>query len=338
MPISCRIIALVAVPLALALWAPPASAWTRTVIDPCTADPQTSCELANQRHEVYAPTPPARGELVVHFHGTFGRPSNHRKISEFLASQGFHVMTVKYDADTTAASACPNAVELTDPNCFRRFRGESVFGQNVADPDGQAYNHSAIFVSKANSVMNRVLKLSSYLSNNYASDGWGQFQVRDASGDCTSLNPTYNTCDLRWNLAGIGGHSQGSGVALYLSKFYGLRQVSMMSGPQDTWSSSAANWIGEGGFATSANLMWGFGHTDDSEFAGQTLAWDVLGIPGTPTDQGIGSPWGGSQRLTTSLEPACVSATAEHGSTVTDSCTPGDPPTYQPVWLASYGG
>ncbi|MEX2196244.1 MAG: hypothetical protein WD844_13240 [Thermoleophilaceae bacterium] len=339
MQIRRQALMFVAVTAAMAVFVTPAGAWTRTVINPCTPDSATSCEFfATKWHEVYMPTAPARNQLAIFFHGTLGKPSNNRKIAEYLAGQGFHVMSVKYDADTTAKSACPDSVETTDPNCFRRFRGESVFGENVSDPVGQAFDHSSISVSKPNSVMNRVLNLATYLSTNYAAQGWAQFQMRDVNGNCTSTNTTYNTCDMRWSLAGIGGHSQGSGIALYLSKFFGLRQVAMLSGPQDTWASSAANWIAEGGFTTSSSVMWGFAHTADGEYSGQSLAWGVLGIPGGLTDQAVGSPWGGSHRLTTSVAPACIRPTAAHGSTVTDDCTPGTPPIYQPVWLATYGG
>jgi hypothetical protein len=52
------------------------------------------------------------------------------------------------------------------------------------------------------------------------------------------------------------------------------------------------------------------------------------------TSVGVGYPYAGSRRLkTTSLSVLCA-----HSSVVEDTCTPGNPPAYAPVWNYMFDG
>jgi hypothetical protein len=118
-------------------------------------------------------------------------------------------------------------------------------------------------VSQSESIANRLLKLVNYLASTtpYQNQGWGRFR------DTTSFNGRYGTYDLVWSLVIIGGHSQGSGAALYAGKFYDLLGISMLAGPQDSWDDGGvyvARWITEGGFVTPPAEIFAFGNDKDA--------------------------------------------------------------------------
>lgn len=314
-----------------------ASTWVLTKIDPCSTGLGIDCESnSNNRHWVYAPTP-ASNKLAVFFSGTFGNPAGTTKVSEALAVAGYHVINLRYKNGTAANGLC-DGLRLSDPDCFRKYRNEVVFGAGVANPDGFAYDSDKVDVNKANSGANRLLQVVDYLHDNYSSQGWGQFQS-------TTWNATYSQWNPTWSTLTTGGHSQGGGVALYLGKFYALDGTAMFSSPQDGWNEGGTNyvpnWISEGGFDVPLADVYGFDHeTEESNMtAQQTANWASLGLQGPITDTDVNSPpYGGSNQLQTSAAPACpLSPTKYHGSTATDNCTPGAPPTHQPVWLHAYG-
>lgn len=309
-----------------------ASAWTRYPINPCAPDSAITCD-GSAPHVVYTPTPHARNELAVFFGGTFSTPGNYDKISENLAAQGYHVINMRFVNDVAVANLCPNTTRLSDPECHRKFRAENMWGENVPDPYGHAYDSTAISVGQADSIANRLLKLVNYLATTepYEGQDWGQFR------DTASFNATYGTYDLVWALVAIGGHSQGAGIGLYAGKFYGLMGVSMFAGPQDSWNDRRvyiANWITQGGFLTATTSMFGFGNDRDALYPRQTAAWAALNLPGAITSVTVGYPYGHSHRLkTTSYSALCA-----HSSAAEDACTPGNPPTYAPVWNYMYDG
>ncbi len=321
-----------------ALSTPAAAGYTLTKINPCSTGTSIDCEFnTNRYHWVYAPSSPDN-RLAVLFPGTSGYPNGYQKISQELANAGMHVIVLNYKNGTATHGLC-DGERLSDPNCFRKYRSEVVFGANVADPDGNAYSSSNVTVNQWNSVMNRTLKLVNYLKNNYASQGWGQFQS-------TSWNSTYIAYNPTWSTVTMGGHSQGGGVALYLGKFYALDGVAMLSAPQDGWDESgiiySPNWITEGGFDTILGEIIGFDHeTEENNMTAiQTTNWLSLGLPGPIVDTDVTSPPYGSNRLQTSAPfstgTGCLIA-RYHSSTATDNCTPGSPPTHKPVWLYMFG-
>lgn len=334
---KCRYgVAMGVVALCFTALSPPAAAgYTLTKINPCSTGSGIDCEsFANRRHWVYAPDT-ADNRLAVFFPGTLGSANNLEKVAQELVNVGMHVIVMSYKNGTGTHGLC-DGERLSDPNCFRKYRSEVVFGVNVADPDGNAYASNKVDVSKQNSAMNRLLQLVNYLKNNYASQGWAQFQSAVWNSTYSQYNPT-------WSTLTTGGHSQGGGVALYFGKFYALDGVAMLSSPQDGWNESGTiyspNWINEGGFDVTLSSVFGFDH-ETEEFnmtAIQTNNWTDLGLPGSIVDTDVNSPPYNSSRLQTSAVPACTSFTKYHGSTATDDCTPGSPPTHKPVWLYMFG-
>lgn len=306
-------------------------------VNPCVPDPATSCDSL-QPNVATNPVVPALGKLVLLFHGAGAQPAAYSKLASTLAGAGFHVLNIRYSGATGTNAACPQSGAGSDPDCHRRFRSELVFGENVEDPTGTSYNHSLISVSKANSVMNRALKLLDYLIATYPTRGWEQF--RAPSGGGCLFNVTYGACNIDWSKTVVMGHSLGSGVALYLSKFFGVNRVGMISGPFDQYndgvSITVAPWITEGSFTTPTANMFGLQHQWEPNVAGTLASWDALGLPGsgmTSVDGGS-PPYGGAQKLSTNLSPVCPFDSAQrHNSTAQDLCTPGSPPQLTPAWL-----
>ncbi|MCZ7630635.1 MAG: hypothetical protein M5U19_17075 [Microthrixaceae bacterium] len=160
--------------------------------------------------------------FAVVLHGTGAGTTGYGEITSALRSDGYHVIVLRYSAALGTLGACPDSVSSSFPDCHRAFRSETVFGAGVQDPSGDAFDHPGAQVPAADSLVNRLLKLIERMKVIAPSAGWGQFQ--DAtSGVCNNMNTTYGACELKWSKVALIGHSQGAGVALYMSKFFPLR-------------------------------------------------------------------------------------------------------------------
>lgn len=292
-----------------------------TVIDPAITLPETMSTAA-------APLSTPRNRLVLLFSGTGTGPTAVSAIAKALAADGYHVLGVNYDSSLSTLKACPDKVVTTDPDCHRRFRAEEVFGEDVADPSGSSFDHSAIDVPIANSAMNSLMQQLDHMSTQFPAEGWGQFQAIE-DGQCVRYSSTYDVCEPRWSSTIPIGFSQGAGVALYLSKFFDVDRVGMLSGPFDafrrtTGAAFAAPWVSDGGFATPSSDMAIFSHVDDVSIFRHRAVADALGVaPIEATVTRSDRPFGGAQRLLTDVTPyqstGDRSADA-HNSTAANSC------------------
>jgi hypothetical protein len=312
-------------------------AWS---IDPPPTDPAISPDSVSP-HLAYAPTVAPVGRLAVVLAGTGAATSNFGEISSTLRARGFHVVVLRYSNSLATLSACPDSVALSQPECLRTFRAEITFGAGVADPTGAAYDHPLVAVGAAGSVVNRLSKLVEYLRLIAPSAGWGQFQQRSGQ-DCDVVDTAYDVCALDWTTISAIGHSQGAGVALYLAKFFPLERVAMLSGPVDAHllpdgSLLPATWLTDGVFAVPASSISNLLHTSDPQIARMRAAADAIGLPGTEVAVSTGAvPPTGSNRLITSLTPACFWDGAQHhNSTAIDACTPDG--AYTEVWATMLG-
>lgn len=315
-------------------------------VDPCRTDPAMTCDHnasgMDVPHLVLVPARPASPpQLAVFFPGTGGRPTDYAPVGEALARAGMYVIGLRYPTSIATENACTAASYRGDPACFQQFRSESVFGENVRDPDGHAYNYAGTHIERADSVMNRLLKLVVYLVAHpaVAGAGWGQF-LAEKGGTCDSYNATYGACDLDWGRVALGGHSQGGGIALYIARFYSVARVAMLSGPEDAYlfpgHVTAAPWITQGHFATPAAHMYGFTSAGDPFYRRQTAAWAALGLPGAITRVTPDQPLGDSHRIVTSIPSACPQLPlADHLATSVVGCV--DLPVYRAIWLAMFG-
>ena len=274
-----------------------------------------------------APSGTLRNKLVLVYHGTSANPQAHTELISALATDGYHVAAVRYNAVLSATGGCPDVTQDDDPDCHQALRAETVFGQGVADPEGQPFDHPLLNITRTNSAMNRTLKLVNYLAATYPAEGWDQFLLPD------------NTVD--WNKVVLAGHSQGGGYAGVMAKTVSLGRAVYFSSPAD-WNTVAdrpADWTSKPN-VTPASRQYGFGSDFDPLVPNSTAyaIWDNLGLPepatgpvlvDTVTGSQQGAPFGGSHQLHTALShnPASSAPTAglkNHGITVVDASTPRD--------------
>ena len=305
-------------------------------IDPCATDATIACD-PSVGHLVAVPADPPRNQLVVFFNGTAAAPVSYKQLIGQVRDAGYHVIALRYRSLIGTKEACPDANVTIDPDCHRVARSELTFGENVADPNGVAHDSAVLSVPLADSVENRLLHLIAYLDATYPTEGWGQY-LNQTDGICNATVDTYTACDLDWSKTVLMGHSLGSGIALFLSKFHPVSRVAMISGPYDEFvngsSITVAPRITEGGFATSASNMFGLTHVSEPNVKGQSAAWNALGMVGPKVAvASSSSPYGFAQELTTNVIPACtIDSNGVHNSTAQDACTPGSPPDLSGAW------
>jgi hypothetical protein len=187
-------------------------------------------------------------------------------------------------------------------------------------------------VSKANSVLNRILKLVDFMALAYPDSGFDQFQQK-TGGTCDVMNTTYGTCDLDWSKVAMLGHSQGSGVALYMAKFLSMRAVGLFSGTYDAFVeggvATAAQWTDEGDFDTPPGSIRTLMHTNDYGANRIRAVAEAVGIPGPEVSATV-TPFL-TNRLVTSLASQCPwDGAPSHNSTSVTACVPGY--AYQDAW------
>ncbi len=155
-------------------------------------------------------------KLLISIVGTGGHADNFSSFSIAAANLGYHVISIDYKNEVVT-TACSNSA---DSSCFDEFRQEIVFGTQVSD---------TVKVDSANSIYNRIVKLVTYLSENYKNKNWKQF-IKGKGID--------------WAKCTLVGHSQGAGHAAYIAKHYAVEKALMLAGPQDYRShySSPAVW------------------------------------------------------------------------------------------------
>ncbi len=295
-------------------------------IPPNSTDPSISGDPFYPNFAI-PPSGTPRGRLVVLFNGTGAGPSALVGMGNALASDGYHVIGLRYASGVGTQSACPDSAVTTSPDCHRAFRGEVVFGSGVGDPDGYAADHPAVNVTPANSVVNRLIKLVGHLTVRFPLADWSQFE--DLSGGECVESPQYGGCELDWTKVVALGHSQGAGVALYLGKQFPLARVGMLSGAYDAFSLgsgsySVAPWVTEGDFATPTSSIATFSHLSDYGLGIQRAVADALGLAGPETNvTTTPRPYGGTNRIVTTVNPACLlDSNGAHNATATDGCSP----------------
>lgn len=311
-------------------------------VDPRLTDPALPTEVIFT-HIAQAAGGTVRNKLAVVLHGTSANPQAHTELSNALSGDGYHVATVRYNAVLSVTGGCPDVTQDDDPDCHQDLRAETAFGQDVADPEGAARNHPLLNITRTNSAVNRTLKLVNYLAATYPAEGWGQFLQRNAGGVCTSFSSAYGTCNLDWSKVVLVGHSQGASVALYLSSFYPVDRVGMLSGAYDAWDNgdgtlTTASWVVARKSKIPVARVTDFVHTRDVGIARIRAVERTLGLPGTETNVLTSArPWGFSHRLITTITPSCpLDASQAHNATAQDLCAPDGQ--FVPVWRYVAGG
>lgn len=313
-------------------------------IDPAPRD--------EELHHVAQPATAAqrKGILIVYMVGSGGSPDFSLEPARFAASLGFGVLNIQYPNTTVVGVVCGGQAD-----CFGQFRGETVFGENVAYAPGlPTYNQAANFVTRENSVVNRVANLLDFLANQTASDNnpdpgyWQQFLVTDSNSPYSTRNNGFAYPD--WSKIVIAGHSQGGGMASMLAMNLAdvpARRVIMFSSPNDNSGgvngNEPATWMLQIS-ATAMSRFWGLRHPNDTTLGPRVQQnWERLGGPGSG---GVGGPMNnaevdigngtgdpaGAQRLVITEDVG--GTTASHQSTV----DPETLPTVIAAWEYLFSG
>lgn len=154
---------------------------------------------------LYNPVKPDKHKLIFMITGTGTTPNYARKMDSCYAEMGYKIISIDYQNQINSI-ACKNSIDST---MFDRFRQEMVTGKPVSE---------IINVNQKNSILNRFQKFLEYLSANDPEGKWSEYLINGQPD---------------WKNIIVAGHSQGSGIAAYISKLYAVNRVLLFSGPQD---------------------------------------------------------------------------------------------------------
>ena len=251
----------------------------------------------------------ARGRLLVHLPGSYGKPVNSLRYLKAVAAAGDHVIGLRYPNTWEVMDLCASATELS---CFENVRLEIIDGTDRS---------SLVAVNAANSIINRLTRMLQYLDQNYPTEGWGQYLIGGQPD---------------WSRIAMSGHSQGGGHAAVIGKYYMLDRVLMFGAPGDSNGNGIAPWQNRNHVTLTAGY-YGFNHYRDA-WPMKLAVWTLLGLAdyGAAVDiDAVAPPYGNSHMLYTDALPATGSYDDAHGAVINDDKTPLLPdgtPLYAPVW------
>jgi pimeloyl-ACP methyl ester carboxylesterase len=229
-------------------------------------------------------------KLVLFIGGSYSSPKDYSLFCQYPASIGFDVISLKYPNNVAAFSAGTSSDSLV----FNKYRQELCFGTPTT---------TLLAVDTLNSIYTRTLKLIQYLAFTYPSQNWGQYLA----------TPT----TLDWSKIIVSGHSQGSGHACYLAKYFPVERLLMFSGPNDysTYYNRPANWLRQSGI-TPIIKYFNFLHIQDEivpfnyQFS-NIKALGMLQADDTTIVDGLSIPFSNSHCLYTNIP-----AVSYHNSTI----------------------
>lgn len=271
----------------------------------------------NNRHYAISDSAVApKGRLLVFLPGTGAVPFNYTKFIDNAASLGYHSLGLMYANGEAISSLClQNAPD--DPVCAGRARLEVIDGVDRVP---------FLAVSGTNSIENRLMKALQYLTDQYPSEGWGQYLSLDA---------------VDWSQITISGHSQGGGHAALIAKTRTVDRC-LMFDSMDYWLAGARpyDWVFQES-ATPVSRWFMLTHERDQSavldlLKGHVAALDVDRYGDAVSADVSQPPFWESHFLTTNLEPARGGAGEYHGTPVSDVDTPlsadGVTPLLKPSW------
>lgn len=234
------------------------------------------------KHYVVAPSVETdrKNVLVVFLGGSTSKPGDYTDISDFVAGLGYGVIDLRYPNSEVVGTVCA----ISD-DCFRNIRGETVFGEGQAYAANEpTYDSSLTSVNTANSIINRLVALLDYLSNqsgtpNPSNAYWAQFLTANSNSPYTGTH--IGKAYPNWSKTVIAGHSQGGGhsafIGTHLPSGTAVRRVVMLSAPNDHISSNSATWILENQ-STPLNRFWALRNDNEGSLGSYLSAnWATLG-------------------------------------------------------------
>lgn len=282
-------------------------------VAPVTTDP--SITTYPDSHYVYRNrTVAPLGKLLIFLPGAAARPSLYKLFVETAGNMGYHAVGLMYPnpADAYNTGACASS---TDADCFGKLRQETLDGSDQTP---------LITVNPANSIVNRISKLLTYLAKTYPDDTWSQYL--DGSGQPI------------WANIVMAGHSQGAGHSGFMTKKYPLARAILLASKDFTGTNQPAAWYSLPNATGSNDNVYGFTHSQD-EFTDQQAVWNSLKLDafGSVLNVDNTTTYNGSHTLTSNKAPALLSNSilGFHSSVAVDRFTPRSADnslTFAPVW------
>jgi hypothetical protein len=205
--------------------------------------------------------------VLIYLGGSFGRPYD-QSSSEFPTktfleeslTSGYIVIQPAYSNHDTINGSVLCGGHTDVDNCAGLVRLETIRGTDET---------SIINVPKADSIETRIIKIVDYFSTNGFT-----FPDQLVSGSA-----------VQWANAAFGGHSQGSGHALYIGKNFGAQSVCIIGGISDVADAvpsvppeNIADWLLDPDFTISKSAFRGFLTQEDFSYSDFTSALTLLGI------------------------------------------------------------
>jgi hypothetical protein len=288
------------------------------IIQPELTDPDINTYLhphiAYRNSEV-----PWKGKLFVFLPGTEAKPAGVKHLLKVVADTGTSIIGLSYPNEPSVRDLC-----RSDSECYGKVREEVIYGADTSP---------LVNVNRANSIMNRLIKLLQYLSRQFPEEGWGEFLMNDNQ--------------INWAKIIIAGHSQGGGHAAFIAKNHLVNRVVTLAAPFDSPNEPGdskikpASWLLEP-HVTPDQRYYGFGHVDDFVLTVLVPIWRTLRYPGEPVNvDKTDPPYNNSHQLYTAVEPPEVKNVhidkqkRAHMMIASDMVTPLDrngEPLFAPVW------
>jgi hypothetical protein len=145
--------------------------------------------------------------LFVYLTGTGGRPPGPTVFFHAAADAGYRVISLDYNDEPAVAVFCPPK----PPACSGNFRRMRIYGDGASlDP---SFDNSS-----SESIVNRLVKLLTYLDKQDPQQGWSGYLDNGAP---------------KWERIALAGQSQGAGMAAYIAKQHVVERVILFSSPWD---------------------------------------------------------------------------------------------------------
>jgi dienelactone hydrolase len=253
-----------------------------------------------------------RKRLFVYLPGTRAMADRYTMLTQEAARSGLHAISLRYVNNFAVNfEVCPY---MNDVDCYEDVRKEIIYADDALE---------SLEITRANSVVNRLVKLLLYLDEKHPGEGWRHYV--NAEGE------------PEWSSIVISGHSQGAGHATMIARDNRVARLIIFAWA-DVAQGGLAPWIAPP-FATPPEDCFAFEHVRDRGVRTRRVMWNVLGMdafgPEVNVDTAVPRYWH-SRTLSTDVEPIKDKDYAgPHNSVAVDDFTPignDGKPVMLPVW------
>jgi hypothetical protein len=266
------------------------------LIAPASTDPAITTALSNHFASVQEGAV-LKNVLYIFFPGTYRNPTVCRATTRKAASLGYHSIGLMYDNRVAGNPLCSTTGDIT---CHSRARLEVIDGID---------RHPNVSVNTANSLINRLTKLLTYLQKNHPTQNWGQYLLDGKPN---------------WAKIIVAGHSQGGAIAGVIGKYYPVKKVIMISMIDFLNNGKIPDWE-----TLPANKEKYFAIINSSDelvpYPKVKIGWDNLGMSaygGRINVDWNAYPYSNTHTLITTIKPTSTGTDPYHNGTGVDSYIP----------------